>query len=628
MNARPPPCLPTLATSGPTIRRPAVQTAVRRANGRASPQTLLWTRCVSNRDYAGMTIAVQSWEEHEHAAHEERAWVRLTYECNNRCIFCLDSDTHDGEIRSREAVLRDILAGRRRGATRLILSGGEPTIHPDFIEFIRVGHRAGYRRVQTVTNGRLFAYPKILKRCIDEGLGEITFSIHGPNAKIHDALVGVKGAYEQEITGLKWAIADGRPIINVDVCVNRANVKHLRRMLDDLMVIGVREFDLLQVIPFGRAFKEGKETLFYNLADEGESLKAAFEVSRMPGVHLWLNRFPVEHLEGFEELAQDPHKLLDEVRGRQEEYTRLFTTGEPLDCRQPERCKHCYLEQLCDSFEDRRRELKSADFGEVRVDSEWEGEQHQVAGVSDPASVKWIAMQAAAGNGKDPLNVEPLEQVVARSKATVLSVVSTDVASAAEYAATRFPGLVDIHLELADMAGLGAAITAEKFAGRRLARVVARNTAQATTLAALAGEFEIVVWLTQETLPWIKANAAELAGRLLVRQPNWDKLSTAKVEAVDLATLAASFPANLRVEGIPECILGRPPVPATPMLDTTRHGPDERLEIFRATRRYIEDGFRVKSLRCGECLRKDECPGLHANTARAQGLGILKPITA
>src|SRR5688572_27215588 len=170
--------------------------------------------------------------QHEDAAHEKRNWVRLTFDCNNRCIFCLDSDTHDGEIRDRDEVKAQILDGRAKGATRLILSGGEPTIHPNYVDFIKLGARAGYRKIQTVTNGRMFAYQDFLDKCIGAGLSEITFSLHGPNARIHDALVGVKGAWEHETAGLKRALADGRPVVNVDIVINRANVRHLKEMLD------------------------------------------------------------------------------------------------------------------------------------------------------------------------------------------------------------------------------------------------------------------------------------------------------------------------------------------------------------------------------------------------------------
>src|SRR5689334_570725 len=58
--------------------------------------------------------------QHEDAAHEKRNWVRLTFDCNNRCIFCLDSDAHDGRMRDEQEIKRQILDGRRKGATRLI----------------------------------------------------------------------------------------------------------------------------------------------------------------------------------------------------------------------------------------------------------------------------------------------------------------------------------------------------------------------------------------------------------------------------------------------------------------------------------------------------------------------------
>src|SRR5262245_22398742 len=90
----------------------------------------------------------------ESSAVETRNWIRLTNMCNNRCTFCLDSDAHNGSVVGVMNVKAQILAGRKAGATRLILSGGEATVHPNFIDFVRFGASLGYRRIQTVTNGR------------------------------------------------------------------------------------------------------------------------------------------------------------------------------------------------------------------------------------------------------------------------------------------------------------------------------------------------------------------------------------------------------------------------------------------------------------------------------------------
>jgi len=325
--------------------------------------------------------------EKEDAAHQKRNWVRLTFDCNDHCVFCLDAHTHNGTNRSREEVKAQILDGRRKGAERLILSGGEPTIHPDYVQFIKLGRLAGYQKIQTVTNGRLFGYKDFLTRCIDAGLGEITFSIHGVNERIHDALVGSKGAFEQEVRGLQYALEDGRVIVNIDVCVNRGNVKTLPDLLEKFTNMGVYEYDLLHVIPFGRAYTEGKETLFYDLEEMRPYLLKAFEYSKRPNMHIWLNRFPVPHLEGYENLIQDPYKLHDEIRGRKEEYELLIDHGVPLDCRAPHRCSHCYLEPICDELEDVRETVATSNFEVIRFDTEWDAAQGPVYG-GDPASAE------------------------------------------------------------------------------------------------------------------------------------------------------------------------------------------------------------------------------------------------
>ena len=35
-----------------------------------------------------LTSADDKIQSHESAAHEKRNWVRLSYDCNNHCVFC------------------------------------------------------------------------------------------------------------------------------------------------------------------------------------------------------------------------------------------------------------------------------------------------------------------------------------------------------------------------------------------------------------------------------------------------------------------------------------------------------------------------------------------------------------
>ncbi|MEZ4450558.1 MAG: radical SAM protein [Nannocystaceae bacterium] len=580
--------------------------------------------------------------QHEEAAHQKRNWVRLTFDCNDRCIFCLDSHTHDGTIRDRNEVRAQILDGRRKGAERLILSGGEPTIHPNFVDFVRLGRLAGYAKVQTVTNGRMFAYGDFLQRSIDAGLGEITFSIHGPNARIHDALVGTRGAFEEEMKGLHQALADGRVILNIDICVNRANVRHLPEMLEMFTSMGVLEFDLLHIIPFGRAYTEGKETLFYDLEEMRPYLVQAFEYARKPGVHVWLNRFPPAHVEGFEELIQDPYKLNDEVRGRQEEYATLLDRGIPLDCRAPQRCRHCYLEPLCDTLDDVREQVAARRFEIVRVDATWEGSLPPAFG-GDPASSKRARDRKAPppgerrrlpvlGSGGDEIEGAPVpviapERLAEEAGAARVWAVAPDLAAAAA-AIAPYAGLGELELELQDYAGVIEALGDRGLLlGKRLRRVVCADVRDAEAFLAVAGDFEVVLDLTRRSADWIRAWTAA-PPRLVLRQPTHERLTESAADDVDLRRFFGEWQVPVPVEGVPACVLGRPPRARPEHLDTAMMTPDGRVEIFRYTRRYIADRFMTKSLRCRACVYNEGCRGLHITHVRAHGYAIMQPVLA
>jgi MoaA/NifB/PqqE/SkfB family radical SAM enzyme len=590
--------------------------------------------------------------EHEDAAHEKRNWVRLTYECNNRCVFCLDSNTHDGEMRDPEDVKRQILDGRKKGASRLILSGGEPTIHPRYVDFIKLGRLAGYRRIQTVTNGRLFRYPEFLRRCLEAGLQEITFSIHGPNAKIHDALVGVKGAYEEEMEGLRAALADGRPIINVDVVINRGNIKTLPDMLEGLYREGVREFDLLQVVPFGRAFTEGRDTLFYDLDAHAEYIRRALAFSERPDVHVWVNRFPPAHLEGYEHLIQDPYKLNDEVRGRKEEFLRQLDEGVPLECREPSRCRYCYLQRLCDTLEAVQRVHGARRFSRLVLDAGWEASLPAVFG-GDPASARRARQGGGERGEAEPKKrglpvlggsvVAPrvsFEELTRGVERLVLRAASIEEA---RELAGRVPGAAEFELELPSWTGGLEALVRDgaslrlgsgdpsRPAGPRLVRASTARADDAAALLAHDADFEVEVLLNRETGPFLLSLPVR-PSRLALRQPTYERLTEAGERDLDapefFAAMRARWGGVPPVLGLPACVIGAAPAVAAPTFDGTMASPDGQLEIFRYTRRYILDHYRVKSLRCAGCVERDRCDGLHINQVRAHGFAWMRPIAA
>ncbi len=529
---------------------------------------------------------------HEDAAHEKRNWVRLSYDCNNHCTFCLDSNAHDGTMRDNLDIKVQIIEGRKKGAERLILSGGEPTMHPNFLDFVKLGKRAGYPKVQTVTNGRMFKYPAFLGTAADNGLDEITFSLHGHNAKLHDALVGTPGAFVEETAGLKAALASGRFIVNIDIVINKMNIRHLPEMLETFIGWGVKEFDLLHIIPFGNAWTDARDHLFYDLPGNLPYLQAAFAYARRPDVHIWLNRFPPPYTEGYEDLIQDPYKLNDEVRGRREEFDRYLSLGKKLSCREPDRCHYCYLQNLCDTLD-------------VVIDAR------------EAVAVDVLRFEGAVpASGKLP--------AAARAR-----LAGPSLADAALLARAVSPA--EIELDLASYAGIEEALSAgDTLFGKKLVRAYAATPEEVTRLLALPASFEVVAYLTREIEPVVRAlstgDGDAPPARLALAQPNYDRVSAAHEHDVDTRALFASYRAPVPVENVPECILGRAPRPHPRTLDVAMLGADARIDMPAYTRRYVADAYYTKAVRCGTCAVNASCRGVHVNWVRAHGFASLSPV--
>lgn len=514
--------------------------------------------------------------DHESVANESKHWVRLTAACNSKCVFCLDSEAQDGRFMAFDDVCVEIQRGRNdKQASRLVVSGGEASIHPRFHDAIRYAKGAGYRWVQTVTNGQKLADKEFFYKAVDAGLDEITFSLHGHTAELHDRLTRTKNGFENLMRAMMRAVRDGRVIVNVDVCINKQNVEHLEAIVALCARVGVREFDLLHVIPQGVAF-EHRDELFYDVDAHAESLRKVFRLARHPGFHIWTNRFPVSHLEGMEELIQDPHKMLDEVGGRRTQFRKYLDQGTAIDCRDKERCPHCFIEPFCSSLD---RDVSRLTAGKFDV---WQIDNRTELVSSAPAGVRWLGV------------TEPL----------------TDPA-----------------------ATLPIRLRAESFVGVAFppgSRAIATRPEHLDELDGIK-QIEVELHLDNPFAEWLLANPGRVrpnhilhapthakASESTAHDPDWRAFFTALVPQLSTPPRAANLPACLA----PNTTLTRAPR----VLDADLFHDDGRVAIDPYVDHYIENEYHAKSLRCKACPADKLCRGRHIQALRAHGFRQLVPL--
>ncbi len=508
--------------------------------------------------------------DHEEVANEVKHWVRLTAACNSKCVFCLDAEAQDGRFMAFEDICTEVRRGRdEKGATRLVVSGGEATIHPRFHDVVRYAKGQGYRWVQTVTNGVRLSDRDFFLAAVEAGLDEITFSLHGHTPELHDRLTRTKRGFESLMRAMMRAVRDGRVIVNVDVCINRQNVEHLEAIVALCSRVGVREFDLLHIIPQGVAFDHRAE-LFYDVDQHAEALRRVFRLARLPGFHIWTNRFPVQHLEGLEELIQDPHKMLDEVGGRRVQFRRYLDAGTPIDCRDKDRCPHCFIEPFCSALDRHIARASANGFDEFAV-----GDQPALA-ASAPPGVRWIGTEHRL----------PLDRP------------------------QRLP-----------VAGLDGSPPP---AG---SRVVVSSPDELVAAAALP-DVEIEVRLDRELSTWLLAHPEVLTARHVLHAPTRAKASESARLDPDWRAFFEALGGRHRVENLPACLApGMRLEPAPARLDSALFHEDGRWRIDAFVDEYIAEHYRAKSLRCRGCKVDHVCEGQHLQSLRAHGFAQLQPLT-
>lgn len=166
------------------------------------------------------------------AASERRPIVvwNITRRCNLRCVHCYsDSDAREypGELNwdQCKAVVDDLAAF---GVPAVLLSGGEPLIHPRFYDLAGYARSKGLRLTLS-TNGTL------IDREAAQRLKELTFSYVGISldgiGETHDRFRGRAGAFDKTVQAFRHCKAVGQKV-GLRLTLSSNNIADLDRILD------------------------------------------------------------------------------------------------------------------------------------------------------------------------------------------------------------------------------------------------------------------------------------------------------------------------------------------------------------------------------------------------------------
>lgn len=188
--------------------------------------------------------------------------ISITYRCNHHCCFCCISagNPMPGELEETEW-LRVIDEAADLGVMEVIISGGEPMIHPGIFSIVkRIVDKGMYPII--LSNGALLTEENI-KKLSDLGAGYFFLNLTAANEQLYDSIVGYKGNFPL----VKKAIQNLKKyglFTKVKIVLLPFNVKEIEPILDFCYKSGV---DQIRVEPFRLTHisRQGKELLLSNI---------------------------------------------------------------------------------------------------------------------------------------------------------------------------------------------------------------------------------------------------------------------------------------------------------------------------------------------------------------------------
>lgn len=229
----------------------------------------------------------------------------LGWICNQNCIFCSVGHklTQSRKVKSFQEVKKDIDRAKKIKAKVISFSGGEPTIIPYLLDAIKYAKNLNcFEEIELQTNGRMLSYENFAKDILDSGVNRFLFSIHGDNAKLHDSLVMVKGAFEQVVKGIKniQKFSDGNEIdLRTSTVIVKQNYRFLLRIVNFLLTLNPRAVHMGPVIVDGHAYTN-KERVVPKLSEVAPYIHKAIDEVWSKGKEIYLYSMPHCLMQGYE----------------------------------------------------------------------------------------------------------------------------------------------------------------------------------------------------------------------------------------------------------------------------------------------------------------------------------------
>jgi len=183
----------------------------------------------------------------------------VSYTCLQKCVFCSSADLikrfHDYPL-TIDRILDVLRKKRTRGFRSVHFTGGEATIIPSFETLIEETKKIGYI-ISVGSNGGKFQ-DKAFCAQVAPRLDEVSFSIHGHTAELHNSLAKDRESFQRLTRAIDHLSGYALKVFSNTV-ITRINFAYLDKTLKFALSKGIKQLLFSNIAPEARGLKNYKK---------------------------------------------------------------------------------------------------------------------------------------------------------------------------------------------------------------------------------------------------------------------------------------------------------------------------------------------------------------------------------
>ena len=205
--------------------------------------------------------------------------LALTYRCQNDCPHCYVGRPAGFPEMSSERWKRVIDRCWELAIPHITFTGGEATLRPDLVELVEYAEDVGLI-TGLQTNGRELRHRAYVDELLLAGLDHIQITLESHDPAIHDGMVGVEGAWEETVEGIR-TVVDADIYMMTNTTITTENADGIEETIAFAASLGVPTFGCNSLIYSGAAVAVGNGILESELVPILERVKEATQRHHM-----------------------------------------------------------------------------------------------------------------------------------------------------------------------------------------------------------------------------------------------------------------------------------------------------------------------------------------------------------